>query len=164
MRHGSSSVPLCEPLILQFENWEDMPYPFRIPSYFLLLKSGLKGQSITELTHISYLSSFCFWWISRDSECPQFSKLSASCWQATTLFLAASSWCRNVSYLAQSCFWRKNDNIKKGILSALFSQTCLLNYQSTAKRQVISWWYLEMEKLQRMIGFYLQRPRGATNY
>lgn len=163
MRHGSSSISVSKPHILQLENWEDMPYPFLIPSHFLLLESKLKGQSIREITQVSYLSSFCFCRISRDSECPQFSKLSASCWQATTLFPAASNWCRNVSYLAQSCFWRKNNN-KKGILSALFSQTYLLSYQSTAKRQVINWSYLEMEKMQRMTGFYPQRPWGPTNY
>lgn len=164
MRHGSSSVPVSKPHILQLENWEDMPYPFLIPSHFLVLESELKGQSIIELTQVSYLSSFCFCRISRDSECPQFSKLSASCWKATTLFPAASNWCRNVSYLAQSCFWKKNYNNKKGILSALLSQTYQLSHQSTAKRQVISWSYLEIEKLQRMTGFYLQRPRGATSY
>lgn len=84
---------------------------FLISSHFIL-KSELKGQSIIELTQVSYLSSFCFWRISRDSECPEFSKLSASCWQVTTLFPAASNWCWNVLYLAQSCFWRKTTTTK----------------------------------------------------
>lgn len=88
-----------------------MPYNFLISSCFLL-KSELKGQSITEPTQVSYLSSFCFCRISRDSEWPLFSKFSASCWQVITLFPVASNWCRKVSYLAQSCFWRENNQKK----------------------------------------------------
>lgn len=123
---------------LQLENQEDMPYPFLVSCYFLLLESRWKGQSILNLTEGSYLSCFCICRISQDSEYPRLSKLSASCWKATTLFPAASNWCRNVSYLAQSCFRRENKNKEKTPFECSFFPN-IPAHQNTAIKHVISW-------------------------